>query len=88
MVDDDLLYKHTLKLSEYDFASEVDVNILGHIFENSLNELDEIKAQLEGTAIDKTNTKRKKDAVFHITQDQSITKQLGLKFIYVLVFFN
>ena len=64
-IDDDLLYKHTLKLSEYDFASEVDVNILGHIFENSLNELDEIKAQLEGTAIDKTNTKRKKDGVFY-----------------------
>ena len=64
-IDDNLLYKHTLKLSEYDFASEVDVNILGHIFENSLNELDEIKAQLEGTAIDKSKTKRKKDGVFY-----------------------
>ena len=64
-IDDDLLYTHTLKLSEYDFASEVDVNILGHIFENSLNELDEIKAQLEGTDIDKTKTKRKKDGVFY-----------------------
>jgi hypothetical protein len=64
-IDDDLLYRHTLKLSEYDFASEVDVNILGHIFENSLNELDEIKAQLEGQEIDKTKTKRKKDGVFY-----------------------
>lgn len=64
-IDDDLLYKHTLKLSEYDFASEVDVNILGHIFENSLNELDEIKAQLEGAVIDKSKTKRKKDGVFY-----------------------
>lgn len=64
-IDDDLLYKHTLKLSEYDFASEVDVNILGHIFENSLNELDEIKAQLEGITIDKSKTKRKKDGVFY-----------------------
>jgi type I restriction-modification system DNA methylase subunit len=64
-IDDELLYKHTLKLSEYDFASEVDVNILGHIFENSLNELDEIKAQLEGTAIEKSTTKRKKDGVFY-----------------------
>lgn len=65
IIDDDLLYKHTLKLSEYDFASEVDVNILGHIFENSLNELEEVKAQLEGTEIDKTKTKRKKDGVFY-----------------------
>jgi type I restriction-modification system DNA methylase subunit len=64
-IDDELLFKHTEKLSNYDFASEVDVNILGHIFENSLNELDEIKAQLEGQAIDKTKTKRKKDGVFY-----------------------
>jgi type I restriction-modification system DNA methylase subunit len=64
-IDDELLYAHTLRLSEYDFASEVDVNILGHIFENSLNELDEIKAQLEGTKIDKTKTKRKKEGVFY-----------------------
>lgn len=64
-IDDELLFKHTLKLSEYDFVSEVDVNILGHIFENSLNELDEIKAQLEGGIIDKQSTKRKKDGVFY-----------------------
>lgn len=64
-IDDELLFTHTLKLSEYDFASEVDVNILGHIFENSLNELDEIKAQLEGQVIDKSKTKRKKDGVFY-----------------------
>jgi type I restriction-modification system DNA methylase subunit len=65
VIDDDLLYKHTLTLSDYDFDSEVDVNILGHIFENSLNELDEIKAQLEGQEIDKSKTKRKKDGVFY-----------------------
>ena len=64
-IDDDLLYSHTYKLAEYDFASEVDVNILGHIFENSLNEIDEIKAQLEGQEIDKSKTKRKKDGVFY-----------------------
>jgi type I restriction-modification system DNA methylase subunit len=64
-INDELLYKHTLKLSRYDFASEIDVNILGHIFENSLNELDEVKAQLEGNAIDKTKTRRKKDGVFY-----------------------
>jgi hypothetical protein len=64
-INDDLLYKHTLKLSEYDFASEIDVNILGHIFENSLNELDEIKAQLEGQVVDKAKTKRKKDGIFY-----------------------
>ena len=64
-IDDTILYNHTIKLATYDFASEVDVNILGHIFENSLNELDEMKAQLEGQEIDKTKTKRKKDGVFY-----------------------
>lgn len=64
-INDQLLYKHSLTLSEYDFASEVDVNILGHIFENSLNEIDEVKAQLEGKEIDKSKTKRKKDGVFY-----------------------
>lgn len=65
LIDDNILYNHTLKLSEYDFVSEIDVNILGHIFENSLNELDEIKAQLNGEQIDKSKTKRKKDGVFY-----------------------
>ncbi|ATP56231.1 restriction endonuclease subunit M [Pedobacter ginsengisoli] len=64
-IDDELLFSHTQKLSKYDFASEIDVNILGHIFENSLNELDEIKAQLEGTLIEKASTKRKKDGIFY-----------------------
>ena len=64
-IDDALLFLHTEKLSNYDFASEVDVNVLGHIFENSLNDVDEIKAQLEGQEIDKTKTKRKKDGVFY-----------------------
>ncbi len=64
-IDDTILYDHTIKLAAYDFASEVDVNILGHIFENSLNELDEMKARLDGVEIDKSTTKRKKDGVFY-----------------------
>jgi len=64
-IDDELLYKHTLKLSEYDFDSEVDVNILGHIFENSLTEIEEIQSKLEGQEVDKKTSKRKKDGVFY-----------------------
>ena len=66
IIDDELLFTHTQKLSKYDFASEVDVNILGHIFENSLNELDEIKAQLENPITkERAISKRKKDGVFY-----------------------
>ncbi|SEA25895.1 Eco57I restriction-modification methylase domain-containing protein [Psychroflexus halocasei] len=64
-IDDDLLYKHTLNLSEYDFNSEVDVNILGHIFENSLNEIEEIQTQLEENSDEIKVSKRKKDGVFY-----------------------
>ena len=64
-INDDLLYKHTLNLSHYDFESEVSVNILGHIFEHSLNDIEAIQAEIEGVATDSTKTKRKKDGVFY-----------------------
>lgn len=65
VLDDEMLHPHVMKLTNYDFQSEVDVNILGHIFENSLNEIENITAQLEGQEIDKSKTKRKKDGVFY-----------------------
>ena len=65
IIDDAVLHEHTLKLSNYDYASEVDVNILGHIFEHSLNEIEEIKANLEGKEVDKNKTKRKKDGIYY-----------------------
>jgi hypothetical protein len=65
LIDDELLYKHTNILSNYDFESQVDVNILGHIFENSLNEIESVNAEIEGTDFDKQKTKRKKDGVFY-----------------------
>tara|TARA_R110002050_G_scaffold73864_2_gene158781 strand:- start:6754 stop:10038 length:3285 start_codon:yes stop_codon:yes gene_type:complete len=64
-IDNDLLYKYTTKLSNYDFESQVDVNILGHIFENSLNEIESINAEIEGDHFDKQTSKRKKDGVFY-----------------------
>ncbi|MBS9768533.1 MAG: transposase, partial [Flavobacteriaceae bacterium] len=62
-IDDELLYKHTQKLADYDFASEVDVNILGHVFENSLNEIEEVENSL--TREQAPLSKRKKDGVFY-----------------------
>jgi REP element-mobilizing transposase RayT/type I restriction-modification system DNA methylase subunit len=65
LISDDLLYKHTKILSIYDFQSQVDVNILGHIFENSLNEIESVNAEIEGVEFDAQKTKRKKDGVFY-----------------------
>jgi len=64
-IDDAVLNEHTLKLSNYDFDTEVDVNILGHIFEHSLNEIEEVQSELEGKELDKSKTKRKKDGVYY-----------------------
>ena len=65
LIDDELLQKHCLKLTGYDFADEVDTNILGHIFEHSLNDIENVRAQLAGEAVDKSKTRRKKDGVFY-----------------------
>lgn len=65
IISDDVLYTHIKKLADYGFKSEIDVNILGHIFENSLNEIDEIKAKMNGETLEKSQSKRKKDGVFY-----------------------
>lgn len=66
-ISDDVLAEHTRKLSEYDFESDVDVNILGHIFENSLSEIEEVTQQITSGAAPQTS-KRKQDGVFYTPQ--------------------
>ena len=64
-IDDEVLLEDALKLSGYDYSTEVDVNILGHIFEHSISEIEEITAELEGTEKDTSKSKRKKEGVFY-----------------------
>ena len=66
-ISDDLLAEHTRKLSAYDFESDVDVNILGHIFENSLSEIEEVTQQINSGGAPQTS-KRKQDGVFYTPQ--------------------
>ncbi|NCO27521.1 MAG: N-6 DNA methylase [Epsilonproteobacteria bacterium] len=65
IIDDEVLNMEAQKLSDYDFVSEVGVNILGHIFEQSLTDLEEIQSNIDNTDFDKTKSKRKKDGVFY-----------------------
>lgn len=62
-ISDDVLFIYSKRIAEYDFVSEVSVNILGHIFEHSLSEIDEITNQITSGTID--ISKRKKDGVFY-----------------------
>ncbi|OQY00807.1 MAG: hypothetical protein B6I26_05880 [Desulfobacteraceae bacterium 4572_130] len=64
-IDDNILSNDLLKLSSYDFNTEIDVNILGHIFEHSLSEIEEITAEIKRIPINKTKSKRKKDGIFY-----------------------
>jgi REP element-mobilizing transposase RayT len=65
-INDDILSRHTVSLSNYDFESDVSVNILGHIFEHSLGEIENMQAKIARTAehvpphlADSLNTKGK-----------------------------
>jgi hypothetical protein len=51
IIDDAILYEATLSLSNYDYNSEIDVNILGHIFEHSLTEIEELESVLTNNGI-------------------------------------
>jgi len=66
IVSDDLC-KGFKKIGEYDFDTEISVDILGHIFEQSISDLEELKAVAEGNAgtLDKKKSKRKTDGVFY-----------------------
>ena len=66
-INDELLVEHTKRLSTYDFESDVDVNILGHIFENSLSEIEEVTQQINSGEAPQTS-KRKQDGVFYTPQ--------------------
>ncbi len=46
----------------YNFSSQVDVHILGHIFEQSISDIEKLK---EGDEFDVKQSKRKKDGVFY-----------------------
>ncbi|MDQ1352405.1 MAG: hypothetical protein QG657_2711 [Acidobacteriota bacterium] len=71
-IKDSILLK-LIDFSNFDFASDLNVNILGHIFEQSLTDIEEMKAQIgngkklsgaEKVEIRK-NGKRKKEGIFY-----------------------
>lgn len=69
-VGDDVLFIHSKRLADYDFESQISVDILGRIFENSLTEIEEVQKEIEaeksGEKLEINNIgKRKKDGVFY-----------------------
>ncbi|MBD3795956.1 MAG: N-6 DNA methylase, partial [Epsilonproteobacteria bacterium] len=65
VIDDDRIDLEAQKLSDYDFMSDIGVNILGHIFEQSLSDIEELNASINDIEFDRKKSKRKKDGVFY-----------------------
>ena len=61
----DLICTQLKQLTRFDFDTEVSVNILGHIFEQSVTDLEELKSIAAGEVYDQKTGKRKKEGVFY-----------------------
>ena len=66
VIDDEPLRK-VMELGTYNFADDLSVNILGHIFEQSISDLEEIKNKVnESQSLDVLAlSRRKKDGIFY-----------------------
>lgn len=60
-IDDEICLKF-INLAHYDFSDDLSVNILGHIFEQSITDLEELKQEDQQ---EKQVSKRKKDGIFY-----------------------
>ena len=65
---DDKVFEELKKISDYDFDSDLNVNILGHIFEQSKSDIEELKKSISGEEFDQKKSKRKKDGIFYTPQ--------------------
>ncbi len=64
-IETKLLEKLINFLRLYHFKNDISVNILGHIFEQSITDLEALKAGLNDETHDKNQGKRKKDGIFY-----------------------
>lgn len=61
----DLLCSQLKQLTRFDFETDVSVDILGHIFEQSVTDLEELKAEATGQEYNQKKGKRKTQGVFY-----------------------
>ncbi|RQD77788.1 MAG: hypothetical protein D5S01_02235, partial [Halanaerobium sp. MSAO_Bac5] len=67
-------------ISAYDFSSDLDVNILGHIFEQSISDIEEIKADMKHDIYDAQKSRRKKHGIYYTPEnvtDYIVSNTLG-----------
>lgn len=64
IIPDEILESFT-QLSDYDFNSDLNVNILGQIFEQSITDVEQIKKEISGTDTEDDTGKKKEDGIFY-----------------------
>lgn len=74
LVVKDTIWKQLVSLNKYNFESELNVNILGHIFEQSISDIENLKAELVGRQTEDTISRRKKEGIFYTPE--FVTKYL------------
>ncbi len=62
---EDAICKKFTDFGKYDFAEDLSVNILGHIFEQSISDIEELKNVATTEEMDQAISKRKKDGIFY-----------------------
>jgi hypothetical protein len=81
-VGDDICKKF-IDLGRYDFEDDLSVNILGHIFEQSISDIEELKEKIQLDAwLDTKISKRKKDGIFYTPEyivDYIVKNSVGKK---------
>ena len=70
----DSAWEKIIALSDYDFGTDLNVNILGHIFEQSISDIEDIKAEIDGEEVAKNKQRRKKSGIFYTPEN--ITKYI------------
>lgn len=78
----DEICKKFVDLWEYDFADDLSVNILWHIFEQSISDIEEIKEKIKIDDNIQTISKRKKDGIFYTPEyivDYIVKNSVGKK---------
>lgn len=61
----DDFWEDLMSLTSYDFETDLNVNILGHIFEQSISDLENLKSELSDEVQEQKKSKRKKDGIFY-----------------------
>ncbi|MGW8169486.1 MAG: Eco57I restriction-modification methylase domain-containing protein [Sulfurovaceae bacterium] len=75
VIDDKYLDMEAQKLSDYDFMSDISVNILGHIFEQSLTDLEEMERSFETPRHSELDSESIKETLKRVHGEKKVSKR-------------